>query len=58
LIPALYVGARPGQVCYLSVNSRGATTPNSRRRPGISNRIAAALDGEPADEGRPLALDS
>ena len=42
MIPALYVGARPGQVCYLSANRRGATTPNSRRRPGISNRIAAA----------------
>jgi hypothetical protein len=25
---------------------------------GISNRIAAALDGKPVDEGRPLALDS
>ena len=35
-----------------------AAQQNPRRRPGISNRIAAALDGKPVDEGRLLALDS
>jgi hypothetical protein len=35
-----------------------AAQQNPRHRPGISNRIAAALDGKPVDEDRPLALDS
>jgi hypothetical protein len=38
-----------------SANSRGATTPNSRRHSDISNRIAAALDGKAAAEVAGLA---